>query len=154
MCAVAVGQAVGVDVEYTKRQNRLSDVAARFFSPAECRSLGRLPPERRHDRFFAYWTLKESYIKARGLGLAIPLSQFSFELDASCSAISLALADCLADDATRWRFWLWQAGPHHRLAACLEARADQPGDVHIWETVPLAGAASTRAVRPTLVASS
>lgn len=148
VCAVTLERAVGVDVEYTERRNRLADVAGRFFSRAECRALWRLPPAQRSDRFFAYWTLKEAYIKARGLGLAIPLGRFGFELDAPCGAITLMLDDSLADDAERWRFWLWQAGPRHRLAACLEAIDAVPAEIRMWHTVPLAETAPQPVVTP------
>lgn len=153
-CAVTAGQAVGVDVECTDRRNRVTDVAARFFSSRECQTLSQLSPEQQHDRFFAYWTLKESYIKARGLGLAIPLGRFSFELDAQPGTITLELDPALADRADHWRFWLWQPGPRHWLAACLEAKAAGPAEIRIWHTVPLTETAPQPVVRPLLVASS
>src|SRR5690606_33310169 len=80
-CAVSRGREVGVDVEWLDRRGGDIDVADRFFSRYEVQALYAQPPERRRDRFFRYWTLKESYIKARGMGLALPLDRFSFELD-------------------------------------------------------------------------
>jgi phosphopantetheinyl transferase len=43
-------------------------------------TLRALPAQRQRLRFFEYWTFKESYIKARGTGLSIPLDQFWFHL--------------------------------------------------------------------------
>lgn len=140
-CAVTAGNTVGVDVEYTGRRNRVTEVAARFFSTRECRSLSRLSPEQQHDRFFTYWTLKESYIKARGLGLAIPLGRFSFELDAHPGQIRFELDPVLDDCAEHWQFWLWQPGPTHRLAACLQSVPAIRPEIRVWHTVPLGTAA-------------
>ena len=53
-------------------------IANRFFSPTEAAALSGVPEHRRQERFFEYWTFKESYIKARGMGLSIPLDRFSF----------------------------------------------------------------------------
>jgi 4'-phosphopantetheinyl transferase len=47
-------------------------LAGRYFAPLEVDALGALPAAERLGRFFAYWTLKESYIKARGLGSPCP----------------------------------------------------------------------------------
>src|SRR6185295_18612851 len=72
-CLVTLGVDVGVDVEDTHRRGETVRIANRFFSASEVAALEALPPERQRQRFFEYWTLKESYIKARGMGLAIPL---------------------------------------------------------------------------------
>ena len=71
------GATIGVDVEYINR-TLTHDVAERFFSSQEVADLRALPAEEQDVVFFDYWTLKEAYIKARGLGLALPLGQFTF----------------------------------------------------------------------------
>ncbi|PIE18413.1 MAG: 4-phosphopantetheinyl transferase [Proteobacteria bacterium] len=114
LAVVGEGVEVGVDVELTERRSRTVEIADRFFAPAEVEALRRLPAERRRDRFFDYWTLKEAYIKARGMGLAIPLARFAFEVDAD--PIQIRLDPALGDVAARWRFDRWDVTPHHRIA--------------------------------------
>ncbi|MET0594283.1 MAG: 4'-phosphopantetheinyl transferase superfamily protein, partial [Polyangiaceae bacterium] len=65
VCAITRGVEVGVDVENTSRLDDPVSIADRFFSPREVRDLHAVPSSRQRERFFAYWTLKESYIKAR-----------------------------------------------------------------------------------------
>ncbi|HWA99115.1 MAG TPA: 4'-phosphopantetheinyl transferase superfamily protein, partial [Pirellulales bacterium] len=79
-CAVAWENDIGVDVEFVARRTGGVHLARRFFSASEVDDLLRLPAEQQRDAFFDYWTLKEAYIKARGMGLAIPLGHFSFHL--------------------------------------------------------------------------
>jgi 4'-phosphopantetheinyl transferase len=40
-----------------------------------------LPESPQRQRFFELWTLKESDVKSRGMGLSIPLNKFPFDLD-------------------------------------------------------------------------
>lgn len=151
VCAVGHGPPVGVDVENTDRDNRLLEVAERFFAAAECRQLRVLPATEQRRRFFDYWTLKEAYIKARGLGLALPLGQFGFDLSQP-GTIRLALDPGLRDRAERWRFWLWHLPSQHRLAACLDDNAERTPP-RLWRALPLAGSVA-EPITATPVASS
>jgi 4'-phosphopantetheinyl transferase len=77
--AVTRGRELGVDVENIAARTVSLDIAKHFFSADEVAELARVAPDRQQDRFFEYWTFKESYIKARGMGLSLPLNGFSFE---------------------------------------------------------------------------
>ena len=81
LVAVAVGAAedgpVGLDAEDAGRSVDLA-VANRFFAPVEVEDLFHLPDGERLRRFFTLWSLKESFLKATGLGLSLPLDAFSF----------------------------------------------------------------------------
>ncbi|MBI4860254.1 MAG: 4'-phosphopantetheinyl transferase superfamily protein, partial [Candidatus Riflebacteria bacterium] len=74
--AVARGAEVGVDVETV--QGKDPKMAHRVFAPPEIALVESIPRERRALAFTVLWTLKESYIKARGKGLSIPLGSFHF----------------------------------------------------------------------------
>lgn len=76
LIAITKDRAVGVDVERIRADIDLDKVAARFFSPNEYKSLGLLTGPIRYEAFFACWTRKEAYLKARGDGLSMPLDQF------------------------------------------------------------------------------
>jgi 4'-phosphopantetheinyl transferase len=138
-CLVAREREVGVDVEDRERTGELLDVADRFFSPYEVRALRAQPMALRLDRFFLYWTLKESYIKARGMGLAIPLSQFSFELDEPRDAgIGIRFNPELRDDPDRWQFSALSFGRRHAIASAVERRPSEAPRLVLREAVPLA----------------
>ena len=61
---------VGVDVEQHRPDLAWEPLARRVLSPAECRLLERLLPERRPEAFLAAWCRLEARLKARGEGLA------------------------------------------------------------------------------------
>lgn len=105
--AVSSAGPVGVDVEYAARPRRVERLMTRYFSDLEQAALLTLPPEERLARFYRLWALKESYIKARGLGLAIPLGDFSFEfLDPEERGITIHFSRSqAAQSAEHWSFW-------------------------------------------------
>jgi 4'-phosphopantetheinyl transferase len=104
VCLVAREIDVGVDIENTERGAQTLDVARHFFSALESSELLALAPERQNERFFAYWTLKEAYIKARGLGVAIPLDRFSFLFGPRPTDIHVVFEPELGDDPHSWQF--------------------------------------------------
>ena len=72
---------IGVDVERVKPDFATHEIARRFFSLSEVRDLTRLPAQKQAEAFFACWTRKEAYIKAKGQGLSIPLHRFRVSLN-------------------------------------------------------------------------
>jgi 4'-phosphopantetheinyl transferase len=123
VCAVAREVDLGVDVEKIDRAVDPLSIADRFFSARELGDLRALPAALQRERFFAYWTLKESYIKARGLGLALPLDQFSFILNDQ--SVGLMLEDCLRDNAERWQCARVEIDKSHAIALSI-ARGSEP----------------------------
>ena len=126
-CAVARSRAlpggraleIGVDVENMDRKTETLSVADRFFSRSEVDALFALPSHAQQRRFFELWTLKEAYIKARGLGLAIPLGSFSFSLELP-GAPRIGFDATLEDDPEAW--WFEQAFPSSTHALALAVR--------------------------------
>lgn len=133
VCLVAEGAAVGVDVEPLERAAQVLPLAPRVFSAVEQGQLEALPEAEKADRALSLWTLKEAYIKARGMGLALPLDQFSFVFD-DAGGIRLEMDARLGDEAERWRFCqLNYAG--HRIAAMVERKGAD--ELEVWEARPV-----------------
>lgn len=85
VCAVAPCP-IGCDVEQIRPVEPA--LAKRFFCPEEQADIACQPtPEARYDRFFRYWTLKESFLKATGLGLSLPLNAFTILPEQTVSVI-------------------------------------------------------------------
>ncbi|WP_160031878.1 4'-phosphopantetheinyl transferase family protein [Paenibacillus sp. An7] len=76
--AAFANKPVGIDME-TKANPVDISIAERFFTPSEVSLLREQNEEQQQSLFYELWTLKESYIKAEGSGLSIPLDSFSFE---------------------------------------------------------------------------
>lgn len=127
--------AVGVDVEHIRCRTAPQEVADRYFSARETAALRLVAEARRYDRFLEHWTLKESYVKARGAGLSIPLDRFSVDLP-SPSRVSLSISPCLGDTPARWRLWQLRPSREHVLALCAE-RAIRREALTIRRCVPL-----------------
>jgi 4'-phosphopantetheinyl transferase len=137
---IAVGvtwhRELGVDVEHVSARPVSLEIAARFFAGPEAAELATVPAERQQERFFEYWTFKESYIKARGAGLSIPLEQFSFHYPHE-RAVRIEIQPQLRDHAGRWQFWQLRPTDHHLLAICAERRDGTAPTLTIRKTIPL-----------------
>ena len=122
-CIVAQDRDIGVDVECISRNISHLEIAKSMFSPREYSALSSLPQSQHLRRFFEYWTLKESYIKARGMGLSLPLDQFSFAIDHREVSISFQGLD---DHPGAWQFDLLQPSLRHQAAACIKKGVGAP----------------------------
>lgn len=131
ICAVRRGGALGVDTENLQRGASL-DSADRYFANVEAVDLRALPVSRQQSRFLELWTLKESYIKARGLGLSLPLNEFGFRFPADGE---LRPFFHNGDAPARWKFWQWCFDADNLIAVC--THSDDLPRVVAHEVVPL-----------------
>lgn len=134
-CAVHRRRDVGVDVETLRRESATREIAERSFAPDEVAALERLPEERRREAFFDYWTLKEAYIKAVGVGISLGLQRFAFDL-AGPGTPRVRFAPDLHDDPEGWQFAQDRPGPDHRAAVAVRAPRGEPLRWSFRRTVP------------------
>lgn len=116
---------LGVDVEKIAPIDM--KIAERFFSLTESRFLAAEPAEMQLETFYRLWTLKESYIKAVGIGLSMPLDSFSM--------IRNAGGNWHSPEAAAYPFLSLRLDHGHMLAACSagEALPNQPDVITIEE---------------------
>ena len=105
---------LGCDIE--KIRDYREETAKRFFSPGEAEDICAAPSaDERAQRFFRYWTLRESLLKARGCGFAGNTPALSFR--PSPSGVT-------AEEDGKplpYVFWESDALPGYRCAVCLYA---------------------------------
>lgn len=130
VCAIGRDHDLGVDVEFHANPEAMLGVADEYFSPREIADLQSRPKAEWGEVFFRYWTLKESYIKARGEGLSIPLDSFSLSF-VEDGGIRLLDSDNAADSA--WQFQAFQASPLHSVALALRHSRVQTN--LFWSTI-------------------
>jgi 4'-phosphopantetheinyl transferase len=117
LCAVARNREVGVDVELIR-----PGVAAQM--PAECdstlpglRDILALPEKDRSEAFFACWTRKEAYLKARGEGLAKARGR-----SAMCLAHDAGVTGIISDGIRSWTYRRLVPSPRHIGALIVEKK--------------------------------
>ena len=133
--AFSGGRELGIDVEHVdRRMTDLEDIARTHFAPSEVSELLSLPQDQRRARFFDYWTLKESYIKARGMGLSLPLEQFEFVLGEH--AVSIRIDPRLNDAPSRWQFEQYRPTTGHKAALAVERTEGPDPSISIRWFVP------------------
>ena len=123
MCAISDSE-VGCDIQKTDKAD--IKLAERFFTDREYHVIADLPAEKdREDMFYRYWTLKESFMKATGLGMQLPLDAFEILIgnpdsmlkpaaDTSDTCITLTQS---VDDHT-YSFTEYDSIPGYKAAIC------------------------------------
>jgi|SRR5262245_51145309 len=119
LVALAMGRAVGTDVERVRSDIEVDRIAASFFSTHERLALQAIPAHLRVQAFFDCWTRKEAFIKAVGNGLSLPLNQFDVCLMPGQEPRLLATRPDPAE-AGRWMIQAVDVGPDYRAALVVE----------------------------------
>jgi 4'-phosphopantetheinyl transferase len=132
LLGVTAERQLGVDVESMTRS--IPPEPADFLAAREVEAL------RSRDRpslFWDIWTLKESYIKARGLGLSIAMNQFSFSLDSDRIEFEEQFTSPRA--GPNWHFWQLYPSSSHVAAICMQTNGGSH-NLEIRKIVPLRSA--------------
>jgi len=138
VCAVTRDAEVGVDIEKWREVPKAVELARRFFAPPEASVVERAPSDRRSRDFLRFWTLKESYVKARGVGLLVPLEGFFFELPGQRPP-SIGFANPANDDPEAWQFAEFRYADSYQVALAVRRPRIAPLNISIRRTVPLCG---------------
>ncbi|PWW05732.1 4'-phosphopantetheinyl transferase [Paenibacillus cellulosilyticus] len=126
VCALSDGP-VGIDIEFIQPIDL--EVSRRFFSPVEHAQLMELHESQQLERFYELWTLKESFVKAVGMGLSMPLDSFMFSYGASEGCYNLSAPE----PYTQYAGKLLALDSTYKLAVC--SSSDQAVTrLHHWST--------------------
>lgn len=145
ICAVTLNHAIGCDVENTRRTCEYLGIAEHFFARNEFEELLNKTGSEQRNRFFEYWTLKESYIKACGQGLSIPLEDFNFKIGSPKwkhfnDNIRLLFTHNRHDKAESWSSWLFSPNQEHKIAISIKSEYENQTRAYkfrFFDNIPL-----------------
>ena len=117
--AVSCCAPVGIDVESIRPDLQWREIAERYFSALEVKTLFQLPEVQQQQAFFNCWTRKEAYIKAEGQGLSIPLNQFDVSVAPDEPVALLRTSE--SSEASQWS--LHDLSPREHFVGALAIRS-------------------------------
>lgn len=110
MCVIS-SREVGCDVE--KVQEIELEVARRFFCEEEYEKITEQETVfQRYDIFFRIWTLKESFMKATGLGMALPPDTFQIAMHSDIITVKQTIS------RENWNFREYDFKDGYKYAVC------------------------------------
>jgi 4'-phosphopantetheinyl transferase len=113
---------IGVDIEYKDPRLDTREIAQRHFAREELGAFAALPVSAQADAFFATWTRKEAYVKARGEGVFLGLDTFAVHTHTGARpALERSVHEC---DLKVWRFWDLTLHSHYAAAVTVEGPED------------------------------
>ena len=114
LAVLAVGDcSVGIDVEYVRPYRE--PLLKRVLSETGLRQMEEGGEAGREELFFRFWTLKESYVKAVGCGITVPLQDISFQIGDDGG---------ITCEKTGWKFRQWILAGGYVLSACVSGEGE------------------------------
>lgn len=123
--ALAHDMMIGIDVERIQIGKLDQELADRLFASIESEATRSLPPPAQIEALYKFWTLKEAFIKAIGLGLSLPLDAFAFTLE----HLTISFDETVNEDATQWLFY--STRPSLDICMALAAKCQEPKAVSV-----------------------
>jgi 4'-phosphopantetheinyl transferase len=102
-----------------RRNIDIYEIAERYFGTHETKALDTVRSDRRRERFFELWILKEAFLKGIGCGLAMPLDSALFSLEESGS---IDFRGPCGIDSKDWEFAVFGLSAGVRMAIAVESK--------------------------------
>ena len=120
-CALGVHREIGIDIENMRQETDLDAISDVAFAVSEREWVAASPTGDRRERFFQFWTLKEAYLKAKGVGFSHPPDEAVFDLAEQQPRLK-------SDDGfvADWRFGSMRAGVAHIVSVAVRTSSVAP----------------------------
>ena len=86
---ITLDNEIGVDIEKIRTSVDYEKLIKRFFSEKEKEDFLQLDKDKQEQTFFQWWTMKESVMKAVGLGLYLPIHTFELPYQSSTNTVHI-----------------------------------------------------------------
>ena len=96
-----------------------------MFSEAETRELEQLEGQAYLEHFFNRWTLREAYVKARGIGISFPTRKLTFTVNKD-NFVEVSFHPDIEERRDNWHFELLKPTAEHIAAIAIRRRS---GDI-------------------------
>jgi len=125
-CLVTLDADCGIDAELITRRGNLQAIAGKMFADAELVTLNKLHGRAFLEQFFIFWTLREAYCKALGVGLGFSKKDYAFEA-VSDDGVEIRFDSPAGDSGRHWQFTILRPGADHvvAVAVCSDGRPDK-----------------------------
>ncbi|MFT6909791.1 MAG: 4'-phosphopantetheinyl transferase [Oleiphilaceae bacterium] len=122
--AIGKNYELGVDLEEINYQKEIRNILDHFFHPDEILQFKALNGAQKSELFFKLWTLKEAYIKAKGLGLSIPLNAFNFDCS-QAPILDVFFQTELNEKTSPWQFSLFESLHYDNFLTAVAVKSAQ-----------------------------
>ena len=117
-CLVTLDADCGIDAELITGRGNLQAIAEKMFADAELVALNKLDGRAFLERFFIFWTLREAYCKALGVGLGFSKKNYVFETG-SDDGVKIRFDAPASDSGRHWQFTILRPGADHVAAVAI-----------------------------------
>jgi len=125
-CVVTLNADCGIDAERIHARGDQMGIAGKMFAAPELAELKKLQGQAFLERFLVYWTLREAYCKALGVGIAHAGRGFCFEAENDGSYGIRFESQSGGGHEMHWRFTITRPGKDHMVAVAVRS-ADLSG---------------------------
>lgn len=134
-CAISRSQ-LGLDVEHLNRNHTdWSAISHLAMRRRELFHIASVPAQERIRTILRLWTLKESFLKAKGYGLSTDIS--SLEFDLSQEQPRLSFSDAKRRENGLWQFFEFRPSPEHLMALSVRRALFERVTPLLWDAAPL-----------------